>query len=201
MTSQMENLAKETVRFEQYRNDQQVSVQQTEYAFTNIIENVSKINERISNVKGAINRVEAANEDLSEKLFEVSAISEESVATSEQVSASSVHQKEAIHQVNLAATELQEIALSLQTEVDQFNLGESVVFEQEENHHEFITEEFHEAAATIEEDDFMENEEDQNADEHFEETADNFHFEEQHEEDVFQEQVERETDEDIEKNK
>jgi methyl-accepting chemotaxis protein len=104
-------------------------VQQTEHAFTNIIQNVSKINDRISLVKGAINRVETANEDLSEKLFEVSAISEESVATSEQVSASSIHQKEAIHQVNLAANELQEIAFALQTEVDQFHLGEETAAE------------------------------------------------------------------------
>lgn len=127
MTSQMELLAKETVRFEQYRNDQVESVQQTEKAFSSIIHNVSQINGRINQVKGAITRVESAKENLSEKLFEVSAISEESVATSEQVSASSIHQKEAIHQVNLAATELQEIALTLQQEVDQFQLGEDVI--------------------------------------------------------------------------
>jgi methyl-accepting chemotaxis protein len=167
MTTQMENLSKETVRFEQYRSEQQVSVQETEHAFSNIIQNVSKINERISNVKGAISRVEAANEDLSEKLFEVSAISEESVATSEQVSASSIHQKEAIHQVNLAATELQEIALSLQTEVDQFQLGETVLVEREEmlleeeetNEKQDIYEEFEEVASAIEEDTYLEEEE------------------------------------------
>jgi methyl-accepting chemotaxis protein len=147
MTSQMESLSKETVRFEQYRNDQQVSVKQTEQAFTSIIHNVSKINGRITQVKGAIGRVESANENLSEKLFEVSAISEESVATSEQVSASSVHQKEAIHQVNLAATELQEIALTLQQEVDQFSLGETMAVEREIE----IMEEFQEAAAAIDE--------------------------------------------------
>ncbi|MFG6493808.1 methyl-accepting chemotaxis protein [Fictibacillus sp. UD] len=133
MTNQMELLSKETVRFEQYRIDQMESVQQTEKAFSSIIQNVSQINGRITQVKSAINRVESANENLSEKLFEVSAISEESVATSEQVSASSIHQKEAIHQVNLAATELQEIALSLQEEVDQFSLGEVAASVSEEN--------------------------------------------------------------------
>jgi methyl-accepting chemotaxis protein len=149
MTSQMESLSKETVRFEQYRNDQQESVKQTEQAFTSIIHNVSKINGRITQVKGAIGRVESANENLSEKLFEVSAISEESVATSEQVSASSIHQKEAIHQVNLAATELQEIALTLQQEVDQFSLGETMAVEQEIE----IMEEYQEAAAAAEDED------------------------------------------------
>lgn len=146
MTSQMELLSKETVRFEQYRNDQVESVQQTEKAFSSIIHNVSQINGRINQVKGAITRVESAKENLSEKLFEVSAISEESVATSEQVSASSIHQKEAIHQVNLAATELQEIALTLQQEVDQFQLGEDVITLNESGNIEFM-DNWEEAAA------------------------------------------------------
>lgn len=150
MTSQMELLAKETVRFEQYRNDQVESVQQTEKAFSSIIHNVSKINGRINQVKGAITRVESAKENLSEKLFEVSAISEESVATSEQVSASSIHQKEAIHQVNLAATELQEIALTLQQEVDQFQLGEDVITLNESRNIE-IMDNWEEAAAASDE--------------------------------------------------
>ncbi|WP_144698557.1 methyl-accepting chemotaxis protein [Fictibacillus phosphorivorans] len=151
MTNQMELLSKETVRFEQYRVDQVESVQQTEKAFSSIIQNVSQINGRISQVKSAIGRVESANENLSEKLFEVSAISEESVATSEQVSASSIHQKEAIHQVNIAATELQEIALTLQEEVDQFSLGEreSLIADEEVG---FI-DTYHEAAATVDDSD------------------------------------------------
>ncbi|MGM0804763.1 MAG: methyl-accepting chemotaxis protein [Bacillota bacterium] len=151
MTNQMELLSKETVRFEQYRVDQVESVQQTEKAFSSIIHNVSQINGRISQVKSAIGRVESANENLSEKLFEVSAISEESVATSEQVSASSIHQKEAIHQVNIAATELQEIALTLQEEVDQFSLGEreSLIADEEVG---FI-DTYHEAAATVDDSD------------------------------------------------
>lgn len=165
MTSQMELLAKETVRFEQYRNDQQVSVKQTEQAFTSIIHNVSKINGRITQVKGAIERVESANENLSEKLFEVSAISEESVATSEQVSASSIHQKEAIHQVNLAATDLQEIALTLQQEVDQFRLGEYAAVSPDV----VFIEEFQEAAAAIDEENEVEFIEDEATEETFEE--------------------------------
>lgn len=154
MTNQMELLSKETVRFEQYRVDQVESVQQTEKAFSNIIQNVSQINGRISQVKSAISRVESANENLSEKLFEVSAISEESVATSEQVSASSIHQKEAIHQVNVAATELQEIALTLQEEVDQFSLGEREILISKEEIDLIDT--YQEAAATIEETDMEE---------------------------------------------
>lgn len=154
MTNQMELLSKETVRFEQYRVDQVESVQQTEKAFSNIIQNVSQINGRISQVKSAISRVESANENLSEKLFEVSAISEESVATSEQVSASSIHQKEAIHQVNVAATELQEIALTLQQEVDQFSLGEREILISKEEIDLIDT--YQEAAATIEETDMVE---------------------------------------------
>jgi methyl-accepting chemotaxis protein len=154
MTNQMELLSKETVRFEQYRVDQVESVQQTEKAFSKIIQNVSQINGRISQVKSAIGRVESANENLSEKLFEVSAISEESVATSEQVSASSIHQKEAIHQVNVAATELQEIALTLQEEVDQFSLGERASLISDEEIRFMDT--YHEAAATVDDSDVEE---------------------------------------------
>lgn len=154
MTNQMELLSKETVRFEQYRVDQVESVQQTEKAFSSIIQNVSQINGRISQVKSAIDRVESANENLSEKLFEVSAISEESVATSEQVSASSIHQKEAIHQVNVAATELQEIALTLQEEVDQFSLGERESLTTDEEVEFMDT--YHEAAATVDDSDVEE---------------------------------------------
>ncbi|MBN3556474.1 HAMP domain-containing protein [Fictibacillus nanhaiensis] len=154
MTNQMELLSKETVRFEQYRVDQVESVQQTEKAFSSIIQNVSQINGRISQVKSAIGRVESANENLSEKLFEVSAISEESVATSEQVSASSIHQKEAIHQVNVAATELQEIALTLQEEVDQFSLGERESFVPHEEID--LSDTYQEVAATRDESDMEE---------------------------------------------
>ncbi|WLD92408.1 methyl-accepting chemotaxis protein [Alkalihalobacillus sp. AL-G] len=122
MSEQMENLAKEATQFDHYRTEQETSVQRTKQAFTKIVDNVTGINQRIQLARKTISDVQSSNIALTEKLQEVSAISQESVAASEQVSASSVHQKEAIGEVNHAANELQQIALLLQEEVNQFNL-------------------------------------------------------------------------------
>ncbi|MCF6408823.1 methyl-accepting chemotaxis protein [Pseudalkalibacillus salsuginis] len=122
MSEQMEKLSNEAEQFDYYRTEQQSSVDRTKQAFTKIVENVTGINARIQQVRGAISEVQGSNTALSEKLQEVSAISQESVAASEQVSASSIHQKEAINEVNNAANELQNIAMLLQEEVGQFNL-------------------------------------------------------------------------------
>ncbi|MGM7702413.1 methyl-accepting chemotaxis protein [Pseudalkalibacillus sp. Hm43] len=160
MSEQMEQLSSEAEQFDHYRTEQQSSVERTKQAFTKIVDNVTGINGRIQQVRDAINDVQTSNTALSEKLQEVSAISQESVATSEQVSASSIHQKEAINEVNNAANELQHIAMLLQEEVGQFNLVSSYV--EEELHNDGEKKEHppegiqpgykDEAAVTIEED-------------------------------------------------
>ncbi|MGG1575530.1 methyl-accepting chemotaxis protein [Fictibacillus sp. NRS-1165] len=149
MGSQMDNLAQETSRFEVYRNEQLQSVSMTKHAFESIGTNVTAIHEKISHIQKAIHHVGEANIGLSEKLHEVSAISQESVATSEQVSESSIHQKRAINEVNIAANELQEIALNLQNEVQQFHLGETAKLDREEQpvEPESVEEAYQEAAA------------------------------------------------------
>ncbi|MDN4072564.1 methyl-accepting chemotaxis protein [Fictibacillus terranigra] len=149
MGNQMDNLAQETSRFEVYRNEQLQSVSMTKHAFESIVTNVTAIHEKISHIQKAIHHVGEANIGLSEKLHEVSAISQESVATSEQVSESSIHQKRAINEVNIAANELQEIALNLQNEVQQFHLGETAKLDREEQpvEPESVEEAYQEAAA------------------------------------------------------
>ncbi|WHY70878.1 methyl-accepting chemotaxis protein [Fictibacillus enclensis] len=125
MAKQMENLTQEAASFQEYRNEQLQSVSMTREAFESIVTNVTAIHSKISRIQQSIQHVGAANVGLSEKLHKVSAISQESVATSEQVSESSIHHKQAINEVNDAANELQEIALNLQNEVQQFHLGET----------------------------------------------------------------------------
>ncbi|WP_257351582.1 methyl-accepting chemotaxis protein [Pseudalkalibacillus decolorationis] len=122
MSELMESLSKEASQFNRYRTEQETSVSRTKQAFTKIVDNVTAINSRIQQARKAISEVQTSNVALTEKLQEISAISQESVAASEQVSASSIHQKEAIGEVSHAANELQQIALLLQEEVDQFNL-------------------------------------------------------------------------------
>lgn len=147
MGLQMDNLSQETVRFEEYRNEQLHSVAMTKEAFESIVTNVANVHEQIKDIQSAIHHVGTSNIGLSEKLQEVSAISQESVATSEQVSESSIHQKEAINEVNYAANELQEIAINLQKEVQQFQLGketEDIIVENQEAHLEAAASHFEE---------------------------------------------------------
>ncbi|MCQ6266615.1 methyl-accepting chemotaxis protein [Fictibacillus sp. WQ 8-8] len=159
MGSQMDNLTQETARFEDYRNEQLQSVSMTKQAFESIVTNVAAIHGKISQIQTSIRHVGEANIGLSEKLHEVSAISQESVATSEQVSESSIHQKQAINEVNYAANELQEIALNLQNEVQQFHLGESVNHDiEEQTVHEAVEEAFLEAAPAQHEEEVSYNE-------------------------------------------
>jgi methyl-accepting chemotaxis protein len=122
MSEQMHKLSKEAEQFNDYRAEQQTSVERTQQAFNTIVTNVTGINNRIGQIRSVIRNVQNASVQLSGKLQEVSAISQESVAASEEVSASSIHQKEAINEVNNAANELQHIALHLQEEVGQFKL-------------------------------------------------------------------------------
>ncbi|MFC0187835.1 methyl-accepting chemotaxis protein [Fictibacillus aquaticus] len=126
MAKQMESLASETALFEQYRKEQEKSVQETEKAFSAIAGNIGGIHLKLASVHEAVTLVEKANKTLSEKMHEVSAISQESAAMTEQVSASAIHQKEAIQQVNLAAEELQGVAAILEEEVSQFQLDDKM---------------------------------------------------------------------------
>lgn len=123
---QMDNLAKETDHFEQLRSAQLTAVKKTKNAFETILTNVTAINKRIQEVQLAQSKVQHANNDLTNKLHEVSAISQESAATSEHVTTSSIYQKEAINEVSQSANRLQQIASVLQQEVEQFYLGENL---------------------------------------------------------------------------
>ncbi len=63
MSEQMEKLSNEAEQFDDYRTEQQTSVDRTKQAFTKIVENVTGINARIKQVREAINEVNnAANE-------------------------------------------------------------------------------------------------------------------------------------------
>ncbi|WP_053073889.1 methyl-accepting chemotaxis protein [Bacillus sp. LL01] len=120
MGSQMSKLSNDALQFNEYRDLQQHSVDQTKTSFEKIAGNVLEINHKVDDVQQAIVQVTQSNKQLEEKLSEVHYISEEAAATSEQVSASSEHQIVAIEQVNEAAISLSDIATELQEEVSQF---------------------------------------------------------------------------------
>ncbi|NMH72503.1 methyl-accepting chemotaxis protein [Bacillus sp. RO2] len=122
MGKQMGKLSDDALQFNEYRDLQQESVNQTKTSFEKIAGNVMEINNKVDDVQEAIVHVTESNKQLEEKLSEVHYISEEAAATSEQVSASSEHQIVAIEQVNEAAISLSDIANELQEEVSQFTV-------------------------------------------------------------------------------
>ncbi len=127
MGSQMSKLSNDALQFNEYRDLQQHSVDQTKISFEKIAGNVLEINHKVDDVQHAIVQVTQSNKQLEEKLSEVHYISEAAAATSEQVSASSEHQIVAIEQVNEAAISLSDIATELQEEVSQFIVEEEFV--------------------------------------------------------------------------
>jgi methyl-accepting chemotaxis protein len=126
MGNQMSKLSNDALQFNEYRDLQQHSVDQTKTSFEKIAGNVLEINHKVDDVQQAIVQVTQSNKQLEEKLSEVHYISEEAAATSEQVSASSEHQIVAIEQVNEAAISLSDIATELQEEVSQFIVEEEI---------------------------------------------------------------------------
>lgn len=126
MGNQMGKLSNDALQFNEYRDLQQHSVDQTKTSFEKIAGNVLEINHKMDDVQQAIIQVTQSNKQLEEKLTEVHYISEEAAATSEQVSASSEHQIVAIEQVNVAAISLSDIATELQEEVSQFIVEEEI---------------------------------------------------------------------------
>ncbi|SFC58489.1 methyl-accepting chemotaxis protein [Bacillus sp. OV322] len=122
MNKQMDKLMSEAQKFNEYKTVQSNSVAYTKQAFEKIVEHVTRISSKISNVQQSINLVQSSNHTLAEKMAEIYLISEQSAGASQEVSASSESQLLAIHQVNEAASELSFIASDLQSVVSQFDL-------------------------------------------------------------------------------
>lgn len=122
MSSKMAELSKEAALLNELKDQQSDQVNQTKTAFDTIVQHVSNITGSAKAVEGAIENVQKANKQLSEKLSEVTAIAEESAATSEQVSAASESQIQAIEQVNDSAFTLQSISQELLSGIEQFTL-------------------------------------------------------------------------------
>ncbi|MDQ0272215.1 methyl-accepting chemotaxis protein [Cytobacillus purgationiresistens] len=122
MNNKMNQLMIEADKFNLYKKQQANSVQQTKTAFENIVINVKDIHEKTIIIEEAVNHIHQTNDYLTERIKGVSAVSQLSVTSSEEVSASSENQLEAIEKVNLSAVELSKIANDLQAEVSQFKL-------------------------------------------------------------------------------
>ncbi|SDN03648.1 methyl-accepting chemotaxis protein [Sediminibacillus halophilus] len=125
MHAQMHNLTTEAGKFDTYQQEQSTAVDQTKAAFHRIANHIYKMNDKIKGVKDSLQDVGSANNDLREKMEQISVISEEAVATAEEVAASSETQSQSIEEVNQSAVDLQGLSQELAAEVSQFNLDET----------------------------------------------------------------------------
>lgn len=132
MSNQMSSLSEEAEKFHTYQETQSESVNKTKDAFNRIANHVTNMNSQIDHVKHSVNDVDGFKNELKTKLHEISVISEQSVATAEEVAASSENQLQAISQVNSSAMDLQSLSHELDDEVSQFELGEQDKTLQEE---------------------------------------------------------------------
>ncbi len=122
MSEQMEQLKRDASQFDEFKTKQATVVGETKSAFENITTHVTGISLNIRDIQWAVTDIQKANSKLTEKLETIYLISEQSAGVSEEVSASSETQLEAISQVTEAANELSNIAINLQHEISQFEL-------------------------------------------------------------------------------
>ncbi|WP_141433776.1 methyl-accepting chemotaxis protein [Bacillus sp. 03113] len=122
MNLKMEQLKLEIMKFNEYKLRQGQAVTQTRSAFENIVNNISGINEKINSIEASVLQVESSNLQLINKMEKIHLVSQLTVSTSEEVTASSEIQLEAISKVSEAATNLSQIATELFDEVNQFNI-------------------------------------------------------------------------------
>ncbi|MFT8322840.1 MAG: methyl-accepting chemotaxis protein [Bacillus sp. (in: firmicutes)] len=122
MQVQMEELKQDAVTINQYKDQQSNSVFSTKQAFENIAELIANINHKIVTINSAVSKVENSNISLTESMNEVHEVSQTAAAATEEVSASSDTQLDAISKVTIAATDLHQIANELHNEVNQFQL-------------------------------------------------------------------------------
>ncbi|OEH91781.1 methyl-accepting chemotaxis protein [Bacillus solimangrovi] len=122
MAEQMQTLSNEANQFDSFRENQNEAVTKTNIAFESIVSYINDISSKSLSVQQAVVDAENANDHVSENLREIKDIAEQAAATSQEVSASSDNQNEAIEQVNKAAVQLRTISLTLQQEVNRFKL-------------------------------------------------------------------------------
>lgn len=130
MASQMNTLSVEAEKFKQYQTSQNKAVTHTKDAFDRISSYVQFMNEQITAVNQAVLGVDRVNDDVKERLYSISVISEEAVATAEEVAASSENQLTSISQVHEYATDLQGLSQELTAETSQFKINENEQIEE-----------------------------------------------------------------------
>ncbi|MET3506906.1 methyl-accepting chemotaxis protein [Halalkalibacter oceani] len=149
----------EAQKLEIYNQRQQATVDQTLTSFHDIVEHVTGIEESTEKIRHALTTATESSRNLVAAMQDISAVSEESAASSEEVMASSENQIKAIEEVNISATELLQLSQTLLAEVNKFQLEDNNAAEAYSDYEE-VVEEFTEAEDLTDEAEVQPEEED-----------------------------------------
>ncbi|SNZ18130.1 methyl-accepting chemotaxis protein [Terribacillus aidingensis] len=123
MNQQMTDLAEEAKAFDAFQQVQAASVEETRSAFDRIHRQLQEGSTKVKDITSSVSDVAANNEAVADMLGHINQISEEAASTAEEVAASSDTQAASIDMLTNAASQLQQLAKDLATEVSQFEFA------------------------------------------------------------------------------
>ncbi|WP_077307985.1 methyl-accepting chemotaxis protein [Terribacillus halophilus] len=123
MNQQMTDLAEEAKAFDAFQQVQATSVEETRSAFDRIHRQLQEGNTKVKDITSSVSDVAANNEAVADMLEHINQIAEEAASTAEEVAASSDTQAASIDMLTNAASQLQQLAKDLATEVSQFEFA------------------------------------------------------------------------------
>ncbi|MFG6149135.1 methyl-accepting chemotaxis protein [Halobacillus sp. B23F22_1] len=130
MIAHMQDRTKDIVRLIEETGEvvahQEVSVNETEKSFTEVFENVSGNVAAINDIISSMKQMDNQKEQLLENIDGISTVTEDTAAAAEQVSASVQESNAAMEQLNHLAEDLEKVAASMEDELKNFQLNESV---------------------------------------------------------------------------
>lgn len=100
------------------------ALDRTVKAFNNINHHVNDLVNNLNNISKGIKLIEDAKEDTLDAIQNISAVSEETAAASEEVSATAINQIDAVERLRIAASELADNAKILEEGIKQFKIEE-----------------------------------------------------------------------------
>lgn len=103
-------------------DDQNLAVENTNVTFKSIAESIEKIVKNINKVGQAIQEMEKSKASAIEAIQNISAVTEEAAASSEEVASNTIEQKHLINQMTSSAKDLNELSLTLRKFVDTFKV-------------------------------------------------------------------------------
>lgn len=118
----MNEIVSETKEIENIYTIQQSLISNTHNAFNNILDGVNQLNQSIANLNHETNSMNSNSHIIVDMISNLSAVSQQSAASCEEVLATSQNQYDATIKLSENANEIKENVLKLQAEVEQFKI-------------------------------------------------------------------------------